>query len=485
MIDQPLSQHRKNRVNLKDYDYEKDIQNRLVINHLNVQDLSVLEEILYNSIQFLIEDLEESLELNSQNVMESIQKLLPTELFTINGDEITVNKEVRKYFESQLVRFEDDFTPGLDFVQSLLKSIPIHILPNWYQVPKTSNNIFHSLVERYFLTPQLFERYLLDLEIDDHILRSMIDTVFSSPQLQLPAHELIARLNLTEQQFQEYMLVLEFSFVLFTKFEKVGSEYVQIVLPFHEWREYALFVRSTTPCPIKNNEEVQPYRMGEYAFSDDMAYVLELSRQSPLPLVYDHNDSRWNINPQQRELLAEKLGEFGLKTREELEVFDSYTCNLIQKLLTLQLAEVDNFHLKPTKAAGEWIRLNPEKRAFFTYKHPMNRIDNDRFSSHLNTERNIREIEKSISRIVDSGWIYFNDFMKGLVIPLSEESRIELRKTGKAWKYNTPDYTEEERSFISMTILEWLFESGIICTGMHNDQICFCTTQLGKSLFGA
>ena len=40
---------RKNKINLEDYDYQKDIQNRVLMSHFSTEDLEVLEEIVYSS----------------------------------------------------------------------------------------------------------------------------------------------------------------------------------------------------------------------------------------------------------------------------------------------------------------------------------------------------------------------------------------------------------------------------------------------------
>ena len=366
MLDQQHS--RKNKVNLNDYDYRKDVENRLVINQLDSQDVAVLEEIIYNSIQFPIEDIEETLELSRDELMRSIEKLIPCELFTIDGDQISVNKEGRKHFESHLQRFEEDFSPGIEFVQSLLKGVPIQILPNWYHVPKSSNSIFESLIEKYFHTPQLFERYLLELNFEDLVLSQIVDRVFQSKELKVPASEIMAEFSLTQEQFEEYMLALEFNFVLFSKFERVGEKYIQMILPFHEWREYALFTRSTAPTSIDSNDDILAYRPKEFAFVEDMGSILETIMEKPLAMSQEEGE--WNLAEEEMLNIAQEGGG----DQEELESVKGYLSHVIQKLIALNLAEVDEAELHSTQDAEEWLECNAEQRAFSTYKHPANQM---------------------------------------------------------------------------------------------------------------
>ena len=44
----------------------------------------------------------------------------------------------------------------MEFIQLLLRKVPIDILPTWYPIPRTSNSIFDSLIEKYMKTPSNF-----------------------------------------------------------------------------------------------------------------------------------------------------------------------------------------------------------------------------------------------------------------------------------------------------------------------------------------
>ena len=99
------------------------------------------------------------------------------------------------------------------------------------------------------------------------------------------------------------------------------------------------------------------------------------------------------------------------------------------------------------------------------------------------SEKNVREIEKSLSKLTTLSWVYFDDFLKGCVATFGEGSKLELKKTGKTWRYAIPDYSEKEKLFIQIALLEWLFESGVVQTGLLDIRPCFRLTGLGKKLF--
>jgi hypothetical protein len=474
MIDTQTGLIRKNRINLSDCDVVKDIQTRLILNSLNPIDISILEEILYSCVKFPIEDLKQALDLDLTLIQSSLTKLHKTDLFTVDGNTIIVNKEKRKYLETEFERFKEDFTPNLEFLRAILKRIPIHILPTWYQVPKATNNIFDSLVEKYFINPHTFDRYLLELVFPDPLLHSIVNDVFDSENLELPASFIIEKYALSEETFAEIMLFLEYSFVLFSTFKKEGEKYIQILSPLHEWREYLLFVKNADPKTIGPDCKIDKFSEDEYAFSTDMATILNVCMQSPLKL---------EKGPEMFARLSSVVDDFDLQDSNEKLLAEIYLSKLTDKLVAFHLAKIENGFLKETHIAKEWTMMPTEKRAFSAYMHPSNQMMARNFSQQINTSRNVREIEKTVCRILDKEWVYFDDFMKGVLVSFSEINRFQIKKEGLHWKFSIPEYTQEERAFIEMTILEWLFESGIIQTGMCSNRICLRATSLGRSLF--
>ena len=99
------------------------------------------------------------------------------------------------------------------------------------------------------------------------------------------------------------------------------------------------------------------------------------------------------------------------------------------------------------------------------------------------TEKNIREAEKSIKRVLKKEWVFFDDFIKGAVVCLNDANGVSLKRIGKLWKYTLPTYTDREASFIKLTVLEWLFEVGLVAPGVCEGKDCFTATPFGRFFF--
>src|SRR3990167_3463630 len=151
-----LNQIKKNRINLADYNSRQDIENRIVMSDFSPFDLEVLEEVLFSPLKISLRKLAKNLNTTDIATKQTLDKLAKTSLLSIEGDSVTVDKEMRKYFEFQIQRFSPQFKPDMEFVQGILKKVPIQFLPFWYSIPRTSNNIFESIVEKFLLTPQIF-----------------------------------------------------------------------------------------------------------------------------------------------------------------------------------------------------------------------------------------------------------------------------------------------------------------------------------------
>lgn len=467
-----MSEIRKNKISLDDYDYKSDINNRLLMSQISTLDLLVLEEILYSPLKLSLKKLSNSLDVEEEKIIPILNKFSKTGLLTVQNDEIIVDKDKRKYFESQIVKFDGEFTPGMEFLQGLLKKVPIQILPTWYSIPRASNNIFDSLVEKYLLTPQIFQRYLLEVQLCDPVLTEMSKIVYSSPHFKVLGSELIERLELSREQFEENMLFLEFNFICCLGYEKIGDDWKEIVTPFQEWREYLSFLKNTEPVPISQNADIIRSLSSDFAFIQDLSSVLSLIKNEKISLYHESNrldeNSRLKLLAEGKDLSEEKF----------------FSC--LEKLRLLKFVEIQNHQFHILEGANEWLEMSIENRALFIYRYPLNRlsIKNESFS-YLCSEKSVREAEKSILRILNKGWVYFDDFIKGVTIPLNEQSVVTLKKLGKNWKYVLPEYSEEEKKIIKATIFNWLSEVGIVATGTYNGRDCFCVTSFGQSIFGA
>lgn len=455
---------RKNKITLSDYNFRRDIDNRLLMAQFSTLDVEILEEILFSSLILPLSKLARNIEVEESKILPILEKFSQIGLLTLQGNTIVVDKEMRKYYESQILKFDEEFTPGMEFLQSLLKMVPIPVLPTWYSIPRSSNNIFDSLIEKYLLTPQIFHRHLMELHFEDAILPGIIRDVHESPDLKVCSADLIEKYHLTREQFEENILYLEFNFVCCLGYTKIGEMWKETVTPFHEWHEYLHFLRRTETQPIVDLSSIVRKRPDDFAFIQDLALLLKMAKKQPFSLI--------------------TVGDGYIPERKIFAPVELDLQRLISKLLMLDLADIVDGKLYALQSANNWLDMNLENRALYVYRHPLNSLNSDRVAPHLCTERNIREAEKSIVRVLNSGWVYFDDFIKGVQVVLSDNSNIILKKMGKSWKYVLPEYDDEEKELIKAVIFEWLYEVGMVAIGTHQGKECFSATPFGRAFFG-
>ncbi len=455
-----LNTVKKQKINLNDYPYLEDVRSRSLLADFSVFDLEVLEEILFSSLKTSVKKVSRSLGCTEGDLDPILSKLEGCALLERQGDLLFIDKDKRKYFEFQISRFEEDFKPDMEFLQGLLKQIPIHLLPAWYATPRSSNNIFESIIEKYLLTPQIYQRYLLDLNFADPVLSGILQDLFASSELKLSSSDLISKYNLARADFDRLMLQLELHFVCFVSYQREEDHWHEIVTPFHEWREYMLFLQATDAPAIEQTDTLFTYRNAPFAFIQDMETILTLAQKKSLPL----NKIR---------SLAHQIG-LETDTPEELRFAETYLARIIEKLVSIRLADKNDGSLYALESVHEWLSLDLEARAVQLHRS---------LPSPLSSEGNVREAEKSIKRVLKKGWVYFDDFIRGVMVPLHEGSAVALKKNGKHWKYTIPQYSEEERAFIQTVVFDWLFECGIVATGSIDGKDCFTATPFGRIFF--
>ncbi len=459
-----LSSTRKNKVTLSDYNCRQDIENRSLLANLSFFEHEVLQEIFFSPTKFPLKKLARNLGCEEDSLSPILEKLSRSGLLSIQEDMIFIDKEMRKYFEFHMKRFDSDFKPDMEYLQGILRKVPIHLLPSWYAIPRTSNNIFESIVDKYLLTPQYFHRYVSELNFTNPLAHQIMRDVFSSADYRIPANDLIAKYNLSRPEFEEILLMLEFSFVCCVTYTKDTNLWIEWVSPFHEWHEYLKFFKTTDALSIAEEKKIIRKRKNDYAFVEDLGALLLLSQKINIP------------SPLDRVALEQIASSLCL---EDLE----YVSLLINKLEILQLVESKDGKLLATEASSHFLNMNPEKRALYLYKNPLNRILNSALPQEIATEKNIREAEKSIRRALKKGWVLFDDFIKGAIVCLNDSNHVSLKRIGKIWKYVIPTYTDKECLFIKIVILEWLFEAGMICPGTYEGNDCFTVTPFGRFFF--
>ena len=474
---------KKNKINLEDYDYQKDIQNRVLMSHFSSEDIEVLEEIIYSPQRIPISLLLSQLDKHIDDLLPILTKLAKTNLFKIKDDIIFVDKEMRKYFETQIQKFEEDFCPGMEFLQALLKKVPIHVLPNWYPIPRNSNNIFNSLIEKYLKSPQIFQRYLSELNLGDPVLNGIVNDLLCAPGYKMYAEEIRKKFDLSEENFEKNLLYLEFNLVCCLVYEKQGNEWIKAVTLFKEWKDYLNFLKISKPKEIVEKDQVKRIRPHDFSFTEDLSTILKLTMTKPLFVRIDQNE-HWIFDKGSAKEITKQCRDFELKSEEEMSYFLEYMNRIISKLVYIKLAKIENNQLIVADDVEEWLTLPIEKRALNIYRETLSKYSFSEFPKELCTERNIHEIEKSIGRIIDCDWVLLDEFLKGMTAPISENSKMSLKKTGRYWKYSLPDYSEIELDLIRKVVFHWLFEGGIITIGSFQGKECIRITPFGQSIFG-
>ena len=436
--------NRKNKVVLADYNYRRDVENRLLLANLSFTELELLGEIINGSLKTTVQQLACYLGKEEARLRPLLEKLSKTKLFQLSGNEILTDKEMRKYYESEISKFDDDFKPDMEFLQGLLAKVPIHVLPNWYQISKTSDNIFNSIIEKFFLTPKIYERYLADLVFDEPVLNSMVKDIRQAKDEKIPAQYFLDKYKLSREQFEELMLQLEYNFVACLCYARSGKSWEETITPFYEWREYLRFIRETTPITIPEQNKVVRRHALDFGYLSEMNKLIDQLHTSPLPLP------------------AAKSTAFS-------------EC-MIHTMEFLHLAEIRNKQLHPLEFSKEWLQMPLPEQAIALYRHPANRFN----ISEAYSEKDIREVQKSLKRIGHCGWILFDDFKKGFIRPIANREPVTLQAKGKRWRYALPSYSEADYELIEKTIFCRLFETGMVAIGTYKGKLCFAVTPFGR-----
>lgn len=469
------SPSKKNKISLSDYNYQRDIDNRLLMAEFSTFDVKVLEEVLNSSIKIPFHFFAKNFNAPIDKILSSLEILSKIGLLKLEKDTIIVSKEMRKYYEFQILKFSDTFRPNVEFLQALLKKVPIHALPNWYSLPRTSDNIFKSIIEKYLLTPKIFQNYLSELNFDDPILTNIVEDIHNAPDFKVRSRDLREKYNLSREKFEIYMLHLEFNFLGFLSYNRLGDEWKEVVSPLEEWCEYQRFRKKASPSPIEKINQTISYRPPSFAFIRDMESLLQASIKTPLPI-----ERKAHYSKQTLQTFAKHCSP-PIQDEELSSFYKKYLCQLIDKLCEIQLAEIKDCHFSASSKAQEWLNMPLEDKAIYLLRHPKNFKLSQDVSPDLRTDRNNRLIEKSLSSIKHNKWLVFEDFLKGMICPIGETPGTTLIKKGRKWKYSIPQYSPDEKAFIKLIIFERLYQIGITEIGTYLGKDCFRITDFGLS----
>lgn len=443
---------RKAKIVLSDYSYVRDIENRILMAQLSVFEVNVLQEIIHHSLHISVEQLAEDLNIAVNRLIPILDKLGATKLFKRQGMKLTVDKEMRKYFEFQLEKFDDDFRPDLDFLQNVLNRVPIHVLPNWYAIPRSSDNIFASIIEKYFLTPKIYRQYLSELQFDNPVLKAIIEDVYQAPNFKITAAELMAKHQLTRECFEEYLLLLEYHFACCLSYDRVHDHWEEVVTPFSEWLEFLQFERQTKASSIQGPIEIG-YE-ADFHFIQDLIAILKGCQRKKIDLKEVKN----------------------LHARTSLQ-----QQKLVDKLVQVEFAkQYANGQVSATEKGKIWLSKPLHGQVANLAADPLNTLSTITECSSLWNVRNLHLIEKSLSSLAPYEWVALDRFIQGFTAPIGDKELITLKNKGKKWKYIIPTYTNQEREFIQAVIMERLAELGVVNTGLYQGKPCFCLTSFGS-----
>lgn len=409
----------KSKIQLLGFDWKPEIHLRLALSRFTPLDVRVLEEILFSPLKVPLKKIASTIQ---QEIDPSLNKLEQLGLCHVEGDHLVIDKEKRRYFEFQIGRFDPEVKPDMEFLQGLLRLFPIQLLPSWYAIPRTSNHIFSSIVEKYLFTPQIYQRYLDDLSCEEPLYDKLLTDLFKSPDLCLSAHEIKAKYHLDVEAFEELLMQLELHFACCLSYRKENGVFQAVVTPFYEWERYLRFLRKTE-APFLSN--VIRKHTSDFAFIEDMSSLLISATKRPIS-ISKHN---------------EKAAE---------------------ALCAAFLAKRIDTSIKALPSAADWLSLRLENRAMQLYRQPL--FDH-------------REAEKIVKRALHGQWLLIDEYLTGIV------SHVTLISSGKHWDYALPVYTDLERAAQRALLTEGLFHVGITSLGTYKGQDAFSITPFGRLLF--
>lgn len=428
--------------NLTGHQFHRDIEVLSFLSSLNEYEVSLMHEVLSNSLKFDLADLIETMESPLHQLIPALEKFTKTGLLRFEGSKITVDKEMRKQYEFHIERLESNFKPDLEFIQTMLSKMPAHVLPIWYDLPRASDHFFSSIIEKFLHTPKIYERYLEELIKTYPLLKEIAQEILKGNSISVEAFQ--EKHQLTKAKLTEFLLALECYFVGYLGYRREDGAWKEVIFPFQEWKEFRLFCTKNQVTPIEN---VKIKGTKSFQFIEEMAQLLESSKPIKIKKLSEN-----------KEKAAQKLQQVGF-------------------------AEIEKETLIATEEGIAWLSHSVEDRALILYRHPQNRLAIIA-EERLYQEKTIREVEKSLRRVMGKDWVYLDNFLKGITAAIGKHEAVALKSKGKQWRYALPTYSADEQNFIEQVIFERLFQLGLVDIAVHQDKKCFRTTAFARIVIG-
>lgn len=449
------TQTRTTRIQLEDYDYQQDIADRLLLSELGGKEIEILDEILNSSVCFSLASLVEAVESSESLVKRTLEQFQGHQLLTLDGDKITVNKERRKAFDVLNGRFQEEFRPNLDYIQSLLRHLPIHILPSWYLLHRGCENIFDSALERLLPNPREYQRHLDDTAEANPLYGEILQKVLSQPYC-VPAHEIQSHFHLSPEAYQEVVLNLEYGFIACSGFRLNHGEWTEVLTPLHEWTQYRREqLRRLGDMELSASHTPSSIRPGPFGFAQDL-HALAVA--------------------------GLERGEVFLE--EELpNLSKRYSTQIEAALASLRILHNEQGQLTCTDRTKDWILLSPAERCQQISSCHRGRYRTAQKSHEiLHTDRDLVEIGRILAFLPLDHWVPLTTVTRLLEVSLGNTEGVRLEKKGRRWDFSWPEYSDLNLQWIEQVLCEWAYEVGYVDLAQENGQQWLRLTAHGQQL---
>jgi predicted transcriptional regulator len=466
---------RKQKVELADYSYQRDISHRQFLSQLTEFEIFATEEIVNGSLKTTVDQLATILETTNSNLQPLLTRLANTDLLKLDKQTVVVNKEIRKYYCCELAKFGTCFEPDLQHLQALLHKVPIHILPLWYAIPRNSDNIFQSIVERYFQTPRAYQKHLEELALENPVLFALFEMLQTKPDFSLPASVIMEKWQLSPQEFHELALSFEYHLGGCLCYRREGNSWQAYLTLYHEWQQYLSFLRLNAPGLIKDEPNIQRHHPHDFGCIEDLANLVRLTLDTPKALeatpLQQKGDDNHPLQQHWHHISA--------------AAFQAYLADLYRFASHLHLLSIVDGYICPhVEEAKLWLKKHKQDQASDIYCLVLTATRQSPKRTIGCSEREFREIEKALKRVAHSGWIYFDDFVKGTTASIGQHAPVSLLQKGKKWRYALPSYNSQEKQLLQDTVFKDFFYTCFVATGSHQGRPCFYVTPYGRMSLG-
>ena len=449
-------------INLSEYQHELEIEARILIEQLSSFEIQLINTLFYSSLKTSVKELQNELNADIAQVEAALDALSPLRLFHLSNGDISINKETRKQLEPLIERLESDFSPTIQYLVDKLSCVPINLLPKWYALPHTSDQITQSIIDKYLSTPSKYTQQLSQLKNNNSQAQQVYDILYSSPQLRVSLRDVAQALSLSIRECHALILELEFHFACCLTYEVVSERLEPIVVPPTEWSCYLATQGETTSSSIQE-DHVERIHRHDFGFINDMGKMLRTLLVEAITLDEEP------FLPHNRTILD------AIATSNE--VATTYFQQLVAALEALNLASVKKGALTLTPEGKSWLSLTQEEQAMLLYFHHLKCYHHN---SGIFSDRDVRKVEKALSTLPPNSWIPFETFCNSTIGAIGTTTPVTLRCIGRRWHYELPTYSDQERTFIQEVLTSHLYQCGMVATGWYNGKLHFKVTPFGQ-----